>query len=213
MFSQTSLQMDYIDITLPLSEKIPVFPGDPEVRLTPIERDGYRITSLCVSSHSGTHIDAPLHYIPDGPGVDSIPLENINGESVVIDLTSVKRTVAQTDIEGRTCDLRIIILKTGFSTESDSISEYTSISCECAQYLSEAGVTCIVTDAPSIESFDGDGSVHRTLLENNIAIIEMADLSAVQPGRYILNALPLRIGGCDGSPVRAVLLVPKGDSD
>ncbi len=197
--------MDYIDITILLSERTPVFPGDPEVRTEIIRRDGYRITSLYLSSHSGTHIDAPSHYFRDGLNVDEIPLESINGESVLIECESGTGFVEKEDIKEKLQGTKIVILKTGFSPESSDMTLYKSVNRGCAEYLAECGITCVVTDAPSIEAFDGDGSVHRILLGNGTFIIEMADLSGANPGRYRLSAMPLRIEGCDGSPVRAVL--------
>jgi len=197
--------MDYIDITIPLSERTPVFPGDPEVRFESQMRDGYRITSICLSSHSGTHLDAPFHYMEGGCGVDEIPLGSINGEAVVIDLSSAGDLIDRDDIEGKAEGVNILILKTGFSLKSPDMGSYVSLSSGCAEYLVDCGVTCVVTDAPSIEAFDGDGTVHRTLLGNSVYIIEMAGLSGVLPGRYRLNAMPMRLEGCDGSPVRAIL--------
>lgn len=203
--------MDYIDITIPLSEKTPVFPGDPAIRLEPVRRDGYRITSICFSSHSGTHVDAPSHYIEEGCDVDGIPLGSLNGDSVVIDMTSVAGYIEKDDIAEVPEGVKILIFKTNFSCDSSGISDYLSLSCECAEYITDCGITCVVTDAPSIEAYDGDGSVHRTLLGKDVYIIEMAALSGVRPGRYRLNAMPLRLEGCDGSPVRAVLYPVKGE--
>jgi arylformamidase len=201
--------MDYIDITLPLSEMTPAFPGDPEVRFEPIVRDGYRLTLIELSSHSGTHIDAPLHYIEGSRSVDMIPLGRINGESIIVDMKDVRHPsgfIMKGDIPEKTGVAGILILKTGFSPESSGMDHYMSINSECAEYLADCGYTCVVTDAPSIEAFDGDGTVHRTLLGRDVYIIEMADLSNVSPGRYRLYAMPLKLEGCDGSPVRAVLV-------
>lgn len=203
------MQMHYIDITIPLSGKTPVFPGDPEIGFEPLVKDGYRITSICISSHSGTHVDAPSHYIERGRNVDKIPLESLNGDSEVIDLTEIAPVsgyIEKDDVFGESEGVKIIVLKTGFSWKSSSMDHYLSISPECAEYLADCGATCIVTDAPSIEAYDGDGTVHRILLGRDVYIIEMADLSGVSPGRYHLCAMPLKLEGCDGSPVRAVLL-------
>lgn len=203
--------MDYIDITIPLSEKTPVFPGDPEVRFEIIRKEGYNITSLCLSSHSGTHLDAPSHYMEGGLNVDEIPLESINGDSVVIDIVPVKGYIEKEDIKENADGSGIIILKTGFPSKPSDMTSYKSLSSECAKYLADCGITCVVTDAPSIEAYDGEGTVHRILLENNISIIEMAGLSGVCPGRYRMNALPLRLEGCDGAPVRALLYYKRGE--
>ena len=201
--------MDYIDITIPLSEKTPVFPGDPEVRFNHLVRDGFRLTSIEFSSHSGTHVDAPLHYIDGGLSVDRISLERINGESIVVDLRGPGHSsgfVTKEDVPQKTDGVKILILNTGFSPESSGMNHYMPINVECAEYLANYGYTCVVTDAPSIEAFDGDGTVHRILLGRDVYIIEMADLSHVSPGRYHLYAMPLKLEGCDGSPVRAVLV-------
>lgn len=204
--------MEYIDITLPISEDTPAYPGDPEVRFESSKENGYRITSVCMSSHSGTHVDAPVHYIDGGCGVDSIPLEDLNGDAEVIDLTGVSGTIGRDDLVGITGDPGIIILKTGFSCRPCNLSDYNPINIDCAEYLTRLGIRCVVTDAPSIEKYGGGGEVHRILLGNGISIIEMADLSKVPTGRYILNALPLKLTGCDGSPIRAILRIP-GDGE
>ena len=203
------MQMRYMDITIPLSGRTPVFPGDPDIGFKPLIKDGYRITSINISSHSGTHVDAPSHYIEGGRDVDQIPIGSLNGESIVVDLTGISPAsgyIEVDDVFGMPDGMRIIILKTGFSWESSSMDHYMSVSPECAEYLADCGLTCIVTDAPSIEAYDGDGTVHRILLGRDVYIIEMADLSCVNPGTYCLCAMPMRLEGCDGSPVRAVLL-------
>jgi len=197
--------MRIYDITRPLAPGCIVYPGDIVPGFTQEDHGNYLVTSIRMSSHSGTHIDAPSHYLPQGAGVDEIPLPHLMGWCTVVDLTSVKGELSRNDLEGKTGRARKILFKTSFSEQSEFTKDYPSLGEDAAELLVKKGIQCVGTDAPSIEKFNCSGSVHRRLLSAGIVIIEMLDLWRVPEGEYWMIALPLRLRGLDGSPCRALL--------
>jgi arylformamidase len=193
------------DITRPLAPGGIVYPGDIVPRFRQQDHGSYLITDIRMSSHSGTHIDAPSHYLESGPAVDQLPLGSLMGWCRVIDLRHVCGAITEDDLRGRLAGKDKILLKTSYSEKMDFDEEYPALSPDAAILLTESGVTCIGTDAPSIEAFGGNGDVHRTLLSRRTVIIELLDLHAVAEGDYWMIALPLRLQGLDGSPCRALL--------
>ena len=195
--------MAWYDVTRPLKEGIAVYPGDlvPAFRME--ERERYRISELCISSHSGTHIDAPSHYIRDGASVDQIPPANLIGQCRVISVAGRGTLINPADIAG--CTGERILFRTWYSGEEAFREDYPGLSPASAEALADAGVRCVGIDSPSVEPFSGDGTVHRILLGRGITVIEFLDLSQVGPGDYGMVALPLRLEGLDGSPCRVLL--------
>jgi len=199
--------MTVYDVTRELSGDVVVYPGDIIPEMKTEDNGQYVITDLHISTHSGTHIDAPLHYIRGGRTVDRIPLKSLLGPVQVLDLTGVSGEIKIKDLRGR---VQVqgqsgLFIKTDFSKKSRFEPGYTSLSIQAAEYLADSGLLCIGIDTPSIEAFDGNGDVHRTLLGKNIVIIELLDLTPVQEGSYFMVALPLRLKGLDGSPARVLL--------
>lgn len=176
----------WIDISVPLEEGIAVWPGDPPFRLQPVTAlargDSSNVTALSMCLHTGTHIDAPRHYIEGGAAVDEMPPEAGIGPARVAALANLKSARRG----------ERLLLKTGGSA---GLSE------EAARSLAAAGVRLLGIDALSI----GSDPVHRILLGAGLWIVEGLDLSRVAPGRYDLVCLPLRIPGADGAPARALL--------
>jgi arylformamidase len=195
-----------IDLTRSLSPETMVFPGDPAVRFSSIDEAGVTITSLSLCSHSGTHIDAPCHYYKDGAGVDQIPLTHLIGRCRVIDLQTAGDEITAADLSERLCGASRVLIRTWFSEKTTFDQHYPALSREAAALLCREKVICVGIDTPSVEPFTGDGSVHRELLREGIAIIELLDLSRVAEGEYWLTALPLPLKGLDGAPARVVLL-------
>lgn len=200
------------DITRPLAPGCMVYPGDSVPGFAEAYHGNYRITDIRISSHSGTHIDAPSHYLDEGAGVDEIPLPHLMGSCRVADLTRVKGEISLRDLEGKTGGAKKILLKTSFSGKDDFVEDYPSIGEEAAAFLAAQHIHCIGTDAPSIEKFNSSGAVHTKLLSAGIVIIEMLDLRSVPEGEYWMIALPLRLRGLDGSPCRA-LLFERGEGE
>jgi len=193
------------DITRPLSEDTLIYPGDIRPRFNEIDNGQYRVTEMTLATHTGTHIDAPSHYLEGGLTVDAIPPERLAGPAQVLDCSDAEGIIGPGHLAGRLSGTRTLLLKTWFSGRQEFDPGYPALSVEAAGLIAGAGITCLGTDAPSIEAFEGDGAVHRLLLGHGTVILELLDLSAVPEGEYFMVALPLRLKGLDGSPVRAVL--------
>lgn len=194
-----------IDVTCPLSGKTIVYPGDQPPWFKQEERGQYLISDLRLSSHTGTHIDAPVHYLKRGDTIDTIPLSYLIGQCQVLDLSDSDSAINKDLLESRIRDTERILIKTSFSYEKEFREDYPHLTLEAAKLITKAGIKCVGIDSPSIETLDCDGSVHRELLSHDCIIIELLDLSAVQEGLYDMVALPLRLQGLDGSPARVVL--------
>jgi arylformamidase len=197
--------MNYIDITRDLWEHTPVYPGDGSVSTERIDHGGYVTTALSLGSHSGTHIDAPAHFIPGGRTVDALELSLLIGNARVVDLSGEGQVLQPRHFASCPEGTERLLVKTSCSGQQAFFPDYPHLSLEAAEYLVSRGVRTIGVDTPSVEAFDGDGSLHRLLLERETVIIEMLDLSAVQEGDYFMMALPLRLRDLDGSPARVVL--------
>jgi len=196
--------MVYIDLTRSFPEPACTYTGDcvPECRRT--ERDGYRVSVLVASSHSGTHIDPPAHYIKDGLTIDQIPPETFIGPVTVIDLGRRRSAIGAEDIRPFLNAERLII-KTGYSDVIKFDPEYAYLSQDAADLVAASGIRVIGIDTPSIEEYMGTGDVHRRILGAGIPVIEYLDLSAVSEGDYYMIALPLKIKDGDGAPARVIV--------
>jgi arylformamidase len=202
-----------IDISLPIHDGMVVYEGDPAVSVTAAmsrERgDPANVSLLRLGSHTGTHVDAPAHFLAGTASVDALALDVLVGPALVAELTA-SRTVERADLaalplQGHTR----LLLKTRNSSlwDRDSFSrDYVALSVEAARLLVERGFRLVGIDYLSIEAFAVTGHpVHTTLLGAGIAILEGLDLRRVTPGVYELLCLPLRVAGADGAPCRAVL--------
>jgi arylformamidase len=193
----------HLDISRVLSPGVVVYPGDTVPSIAKRDTGEYLISDLALSSHSGTHIDAPDHYLRDGRTVDRIPLDLLIGPCRVVEVEGTE--IGPAELEGRIDGATRLLLKTWFSRRTRYVAPFPSLTPEGARYLVGAGVRLVGTDAPSIEGEGSDGGVHRTLLASMGAVIELLDLSAVPEGDYRLIALPLRLSDGDGAPARVVL--------
>jgi arylformamidase len=204
------------DISVPLSAATQVWPGDPPVRMERVlsmERgDPCNVSAFSLGAHSGTHIDAPLHFIREGKTVDALPLDLLMGPCTVIDIKA-DSLIRKRDLEGQGIErgARVLLktknsgsLKNGAGFREDFIA----LGLEAAGFLVEKKIALVGIDYLSIESFNAgeEHPVHRVLLTNGIIILEGLDLSGVAPGSYELVCLPLRATGVEGEPARAVLL-------
>jgi arylformamidase len=198
--------MEIFDITRPLSAETLVYPGDVKPSFTQRDEGKYLISDLLLSTHTGTHIDAPVHYLKSGETIDTIPLINLIGRCRVVDASGTDSTITAEQLIGKTDNVTRLLIKTSFSGYNQFIENYPSLSLDAAQLLTGKGIQCVGIDSPSIESFHCDGAVHRELLGKGCIIIELLDLAAVPEGDYDMIALPLRLEGLDGSPARVVLM-------
>ena len=205
--------MALIDISLPIREGMIVYEGDPGILVSSalsLDRgDPANVSTLRLGSHTGTHVDAPLHFIPGGASVDTLDLDVLIGRALVAEVKT-DRMIERAHLEalplaGHTR----VLLKTLNSALWDRGSfarEYVALAEDAARLLIERGVKLVGVDYLSIEAFGATGHpVHRTLLGAGLVILEGLDFRRVSPGVYELYCLPLRIAGGDGSPCRAIL--------
>jgi len=195
-----------IDITRPLSESTLTFPGDAPPIFQQKECGHYRITNLHMSTHSGTHIDAPSHYLKKGETIDTIHFSHIMGTCRVIDVTNAGHSITPNHLHGKIDGMERILLKTSCSGPGIFEMNYPSITADAARLIINNNMKCVGIDSLSIESCESDGRVHCELLSHGCIIIELLDLSNVEEKDYTMVALPLRLSGLDGSPARVVLL-------
>ena len=207
--------MQYIDVTVPLRPGMPLYEGDPAValqRVSSLAGGGVcNLSRLDFGLHSGTHIDAPLHFIDGAPGVESIPLEALLGEAWVADATKVIGQVdaAQLSALDVPAGCRRLLFKTTNSQlwQRDGFSrDFVALTEDAAQELVRRGVRLVGIDYLSIAPFEDPAPTHIALLEAGVVILEGLDLRRVQPGAYRLLCLPLLIPGADGAPARTLLL-------
>lgn len=202
--------MKWHDVSRPLEENMLVFPGDLVPAFHQEKQNHYLISTLHLSSHTGTHIDAPSHYVAGGASIDCIPLDSLIGSCRIIDLKDCGTDITKKDLVGRTGTAQRLLLKTWFSGRHRFEEHFPSLSIDAAEYLVSRKTRCVGIDSPSIESFHCDGSVHRKLLGAGCLVLELLDLSGTDPGEFEMIALPLRLKGLDGSPAR-VLVRGAGD--
>lgn len=194
-----------IDLTRPIESGMSVWPGDPPVM---IERQpGFPFVSrLCLSSHAGTHLDAPAHFIPDGADVAELSLDLLNGPAWVAPIEGPGRiTAADLAAAGIPPGTARLVLRTANSQEAGFDPSFVALAPSAAEWLLEAGVRLLVVDGPSVDAFDSvDYPVHRMLLGAGMPLVEGAVVQAAA-GAYDLLCMPLPIRGGDGAPVRAAL--------
>ncbi len=206
--------MKYHDISVSITAEMPVYEGDPPVSMTllsSIERgELYNVSLLSMSAHTGTHVDAPLHFLRDGRAVDEIPLDILIGPALVIEVPGHEQILRDMLSSARLGGEQRILFKTSNSSlwnKKTFRKDFVYIAESAAQYLVEIGVKLVGIDYLSVEKFGAtDPVTHLTLLKAGIVILEGLNLSAVKPGRYELICLPLRLRGAEGSPCRAVLV-------
>jgi len=204
--------MRIYDITVPLSADTPVYPGDPAVAISPwtsiAAGDLANVSQLTLCSHSGTHLDAPRHFSDQGMPVDEIPPALLVGTARVVEVLGVKAIGRQDLHRLPVAGVERLLLKTDNSElwqEEGFKQNFAALTAEGVRYLLESGVKLVGVDYLSVESVDGDGEVHRLLLDNGVPILEGVNLAGVPPGEYELICLPMKIKGGDGAPVRALL--------
>jgi len=203
--------MSLIDISVPLSETLPAFPGDPEIRLdrAGVVANPFHLTRLSLGSHAGTHIDAPAHLIGEGATVDAIPLEWLIGPCRVVDLRGRKRAIGAVDLKPLPlAGVRRLLLRTDNSElwhRPGFCEDYVGLAPDAANYLIELGIRLVGIDYLSIEPPGEASTVHRILLGAEVVILEGLNLAESTAGDYELLCLPLKLIRVDGAPCRAVL--------
>ncbi len=208
--------MKTYDISIPITPDIPVWPGDPAVNMRRVSKiedgDNANVTHVSLSAHTGTHVDAPFHFLPDGDTLESVPLKTMIGRAYVLHLPDVDLITAdilkQAEIPQRT---RRLLLKTRNSDiwargEKDFQTDFVALSPDGAQYLVGRGVQLVGIDYLSVAPYKDSRPTHEILLKSGVFILEGINLTDVVQGRYTLYCLPLNLQGVDGAPARAILI-------
>lgn len=208
--------MKIYDITVPISENVPIYEGDPKVKIdvtvSMAKGDAANVTQLCFGAHTGSHVDAPNHFIDGTRKVHELDLEKLIGVARVIEIDESVTAIEPRHVENLENAERVLFKtrnsnfwntpETGFRTD------FTYITPEAARVLAGKNIKLVGIDYLSVEKFESsDFATHITLLEKEIVILEGLDLREVAAGEYELICLPLKIISPtgDGAPARTIL--------
>lgn len=209
--------MRIIDVSLTLSNQLPVWPGDPQVSLERVhkieEGANSNVSRLDLHVHSGTHIDAPVHFLPSGKGVDSILLPDLIGPCFVLEFSDDVGIISRETLSSHLIPSGVtrLLFKTknsSFWTSGDSEfrTDFVGLSEDGAQALVERGIRVVGIDYLSIAPYKQSRPTHETLLKAGMIIIEGLNLQEVTTGYFTLICLPLKLAGSDGAPARVALI-------
>ena len=204
------------DITLTITPEMIVWPGDPPVNMQRTSSitsgDSSNVTQITMSCNTGTHVDAPDHFLNNGKTVESLSLDLLMGRVYVLHLPDVNLITASVlmdaDIPPRT---RRLLFKTRNSDywangNKEFQTDFVGLSVDAAELLVDRNVRLVGVDYLSVAPFKMGKPVHTILLDAGVVVIEGLDLSRVSQGRYTLHCLPLKLGGAEGAPTRAILV-------
>jgi arylformamidase len=208
--------MRIYDISVPITPDLPVWPGDPRVVMEQVKKvedgDGANVTHIAMSAHTGTHVDAPYHFLTGSQTLDQIPIKAYIGRAYVLHLPEVELITAEilrsAEIPPRT---RRVLFKTRnsehwVSGESEFQTDYVGLSEDAAEYLVGRGVKLVGVDYLSVAPYTAQTPTHLALLQAGVIILEGLNLAEVSQGRYTLYCLPIKLMGVDGAPARAILI-------
>lgn len=211
--------MKPIDLTLTISKKLPSFPGSPTPQFIPwskIKTDGYNLELMFMSSHSGTHMDAPFHFVKNGSKIHQIRVNRLVRDAQLIKIRKgANQSITKKDIiqiekkHGRITNDATIIFDTGWYKNLEKrfyFEKNPGLSPSAAYYLSSKKINLVGIDSPSIDvGSDKEFSVHKILSKNNIIIVEnLTNLEKIPNRNFRFIALPLKLKDATGSPIRAI---------
>jgi arylformamidase len=205
------------DITLPIFPEMPVWPGDPAVvleRVSSMDAGAHdNVSRLACGVHTGTHVDAPHHFMNDHRTVESLSLDILVGPVCVVQVPDEVKVVSADVLEKAALPSGTVrlLLKTSNSQlwergDRNFYTGFVAISVDGADWLVQHGIKLVGIDYLSVAPFKQSIPTHRALLAAGIIIVEGMDLSAVNPGTYSLYCLPLKLVGSDGAPARVILV-------
>ena len=213
--------MKVIDLTLTISEEIPTFPGSPQpnfINWETLEKDGYNLELLFLSSHTGTHIDAPYHFLKKGQKIHQIVTRRLVTEAILIKIRKVaNQSITKDDIQkferkyGKIDDGSTVIFHTGWQKNLKKESYFLrnpGLAVSAAKYLASKKINLVGIDSPSIDlGKDSKFSVHHILAKSGILIVEnLTNLEKINSEMFHLIVAPLKLKNATGSPVRAMAL-------
>lgn len=210
-------QFKYLDITRPIGPNSAVWTGDTKFSaravMTMRGGDAVNVTTITLSTHTGTHADAPHHYVDDAARADAFDLDKYIGRARVITLDT-RDAITRDDIARLNLDgITRVLFHTRASAVPDDVfdPQFAFFTRDAAELLGQRGVVLVGTDAPSVDEFSSKTlDAHKTFLRYDIAILEWLNLRDVPDGEYELIALPLKLIGGDAAPARAILVRPEG---
>jgi arylformamidase len=212
-----SMSAGWVDVTATLDPATtPVYEGDAPMSFEFLhdmrKGEGFTLSKLTLGAHSGTHIDAPMHFIRDGASIDKVPLEPLIGRARVIDIPDSVQSIDAAELNRHTWrGAERVLFRTrssvrGWMKSSTFHRDFAFVAPDAAQLLADAGVKLVGVDYISAEKFAADAPMtHRILLGKGIPIVEGLLLEAITPGDYDLIVLPMKVGGHEGAPARAVI--------
>jgi len=208
-------QKKVYDVSMTIEKDMISWPGDGPVIVDRVRsmEDGERLnlSRLDLGAHTGTHIDAPVHFLKGAGGVDTLPLEVLMGPAFVIHISGVRAIgishLQRANVPPGTARLLIRTDNGKLLQQPEFSRDFSFITPEGAGYLIDSGIRLVGIDYLSVAEFGHGEAVHRALLSEGIVIVEGLSLGDVPPGAYRMTALPLKIKGCDGAPARVVLEV------
>ena len=209
--------MTIYDISLPISPELPVWPGDPAIVLeqgSSTDAGAHdNVSRLACSVHTGTHVDAPHHFLNNHRTVEMLSLDVLTGPTQVVRIPDdVKAVTADVlDNAGVRAGTERLLIRSANSGlwkngQKDFFTGFVGITADGAEWLVEKGIKLVGIDYLSVAPYKQSVPTHRILLEAGMVILEGVDLSAIQPGNYNLFCLPLKLVGSDGAPARAILM-------
>jgi arylformamidase len=210
-----SHQRRIIDVSRPIFTGMAIYPRNPPVSVTPAKSiargDSSNVSLLTLGSHTGTHVDAPLHMDESGAGVDQVSLDAMIGPAFVVHVPDDVRAIGVAELAPRIGEHKRILLRTRnserFAATGAFEEDFSYLTPEGAAFLVDHGVVLVGIDALSVEQYHaGHHRAHDNLLRAGVAVIEGLALERVPEGEYEIVCLPLRLRGCDGAPARVVLI-------
>lgn len=209
----------FVDLTLTLENGTHALDLDPITFVNPyrsISKDGYNLSQVIISSHVGTHIDAPRHFLQDGISLDEIPLDRLIGPAQLLDFShkKEKETIERVELEAHDAKIReddIVLLQTDWYKRFPSHAygyDNPNVSTQAVEYLVEKGIKMLGVEAPTL-NWNDNPNAHRLLLGAGILLVEgLAFLDKLGNGPFTFYCLPVKIRGIDGFPVRAFAELP-----
>ena len=216
------MTLKFIDLTLPVSEKIPTFPGSPQpifIQWENIKDDGYNLELLFLSSHTGTHLDAPYHFLEKGKKIHEISLKRLIINAILVKIRKrADQSITKTDIQkfekkhGKIPNKSTIVFWTGWQKMIKNDSYFVKnpgLSVTAAKYLISKKTNLVGIDSPSIDlGKEKRFLVHHLFAKNDVLIVEnLANLDKIKSWKFQLAVLPMKLENATGAPVRAVGII------
>jgi len=207
--------MKIYDISLRITPTMAVWPGDPPVVITAVSHldrgDRSTVSRLAMGAHTGTHVDAPAHFVKGGKGVDTLDLETLVGPALVVAVDGKAVSAELLDKAAIPAGTRRVLFVTANSgrwkTGSDVFSkDFVALTLDGAHWVVDHGIGLVGVDYLSVAPYGQSGPVHQCLLRAGVVIVEGLNLAGIVAGPYTLVCLPLNITGADGAPARAILI-------